>query len=117
GAEVAPAELSEIATVWRVPPMPFVPEEAHGKLAIMALMTYAGDVEAGQEALAPFRARGAPLSGTPPTDAARRPPGGLPPAHAVPRGLPARGGGVPPGRNGAHDVRRHDRASRGRDDP
>jgi len=61
-AETAPEELSSIANVMRVPPMPFVPEEAHGKLAIMALMTYAGDVAAGQEALAPFRALAEPLA-------------------------------------------------------
>jgi hypothetical protein len=61
-AEAAPEELSSIANVMRAPPMPFVPEEAHGKLAIMALMTYAGDIEAGQEALAPFRALAEPLA-------------------------------------------------------
>ena len=61
-AEAAPEELSSIANVMRVPPMPFVPEEAHGKLAIMALMTYAGGIEAGQEALAPFRALAEPLA-------------------------------------------------------
>ena len=61
-AEAAPEELSSIANVMRAPPMPFVPEEAHGKLVIMALMTYTGDVEAGQEALAPFRALAEPLA-------------------------------------------------------
>jgi FAD/FMN-containing dehydrogenase len=44
------------------PPMPFVPEEAHGKLVIMALMTYAGDPEAGHGALAPFRALAEPIA-------------------------------------------------------
>ena len=61
-AEAAPEELSSIANVMPAPPMPFVPEEAHGKVAIMALMAYAGDVEAGQEALAPFRALAEPLA-------------------------------------------------------
>jgi FAD/FMN-containing dehydrogenase len=61
-AEAAPEELSSIANVMRAPPMPFVPEELHGKLSIMALMTYAGDVEAGQRALAPFRALAEPLA-------------------------------------------------------
>ncbi len=60
-ADAAPEELSSIANVMPAPPMPFLPEEAHGKLAIMALMTYAGDVEAGQEALAPFRALAEPI--------------------------------------------------------
>ena len=61
-AEAAPEELSSIANVMKAPPMPFVPEEAHGKLAIMALITYAGDVEAGQRALAPFRALAEPIA-------------------------------------------------------
>jgi FAD/FMN-containing dehydrogenase len=60
-AEAAPEELSSIANVMPAPPMPFVPEEAHGKLVIMALMTYAGDTEAGQRALAPFRALAEPI--------------------------------------------------------
>jgi FAD/FMN-containing dehydrogenase len=61
-AETAPEELSSIANIMRAPPMPFVPEEAHGKLVIMALMTYAGDPEAGQGALAPFRALAEPVA-------------------------------------------------------
>jgi len=61
-AEAAPEELSSIGNVMPAPPMPFVPEEAHGKLAIMALMTYAGDPEAGQRALAPFRALAEPIA-------------------------------------------------------
>jgi FAD/FMN-containing dehydrogenase len=61
-AEAAPEELSTIANVMPIPPMPFVPEDKHGKLGIMALMCYAGDVEAGQQALAPFRALGEPFA-------------------------------------------------------
>ena len=41
-AEAAPDELSTIANVMPCPPMPFVPEEHHGKLVVMALMTFAG---------------------------------------------------------------------------
>ena len=61
-AEESPDELSSIANVMPAPPMPFVPEEAHGKLAIMALMTYAGDPDAGQRALAPFQALAEPIA-------------------------------------------------------
>jgi len=61
-AEAAPEELSSIANIMKAPPMPFVPEEAHGKLVLMALMTYAGDPEAGQGALAPFRALAEPVA-------------------------------------------------------
>jgi FAD/FMN-containing dehydrogenase len=61
-AEAAPEEFSAIANVMKAPPMPFVPEEAHGKLAIMALVCFAGDEEEGQHVLAPFRALAEPLA-------------------------------------------------------
>ncbi len=57
-AEAAPDELSTIANVMPCPPMPFVPEEHHGKIVTLAMLTYAGDPEAGERALAPFRALG-----------------------------------------------------------
>jgi len=60
-AEAAPEELSTIANVMPVPPMPFVPAEHHGKLAILAMMCYAGEVQAGERAMAPFRALAAPI--------------------------------------------------------
>jgi FAD/FMN-containing dehydrogenase len=60
-SEAAPEDLSSIANVMPIPPMPFVPEERHGELAIMALMCWAGDVKAADEALAPFRALGTPI--------------------------------------------------------
>ncbi|MBI5035505.1 MAG: FAD-binding oxidoreductase [Chloroflexi bacterium] len=60
-ADAAPEELSSIANVMPAPPMPFVPAEHHGKLVIMALMVYAGDVELGQKAIAPFRALAKPI--------------------------------------------------------
>ncbi|HEU4356261.1 MAG TPA: BBE domain-containing protein, partial [Actinomycetota bacterium] len=61
-AEAAPEELSTIANVMPAPPMPFIPEEAHGKLVVLAMMAYAGDVEAGQRAVAPFRALAEPIA-------------------------------------------------------
>jgi FAD/FMN-containing dehydrogenase len=42
--------------------MPFLAEEHHGKLVVMALMVYAGDVQAGERAVAPFRALAEPLA-------------------------------------------------------
>jgi hypothetical protein len=42
--------------------MPFVPAELHGQLIIMAMMVYAGEVEAGERAIAPFRALAKPLA-------------------------------------------------------
>jgi FAD/FMN-containing dehydrogenase len=61
-AEAAPEELSTIANVMPAPPLPFIPAELHGQLVIIALMVYAGEVEAGQQAVAPFRALAAPLA-------------------------------------------------------
>ncbi|HLF03476.1 MAG TPA: FAD-binding oxidoreductase [Anaerolineales bacterium] len=60
-AEAAPEELSTIANVMPAPPMPFVPAEHHGRLVVMALMAYAGEVEGGERALAPFRALATPI--------------------------------------------------------
>jgi hypothetical protein len=61
-AEAAPEELSTIANVMPAPPMPFVPEEHHGKLIVMALMAYAGEPDAGERAIAPFRALAPPIA-------------------------------------------------------
>jgi FAD/FMN-containing dehydrogenase len=55
-ADAASEELSTIANVMACPPMPFVPEEIHGKLVIMGMIFYAGSPEAGEAAVAPFRA-------------------------------------------------------------
>ncbi len=48
-AEAAPDELSTIANVMMAPPMPFLPKEVHGKLVMMAMLVYAGDVAAGEQ--------------------------------------------------------------------
>lgn len=54
-AESAPDELSAIANVMTAPPMPFLPEDVHGKPIIMAMMVYAGDPGEGERVVAPFR--------------------------------------------------------------
>jgi hypothetical protein len=62
-AEAAQEELSTIANVMTAPPMPFLPAEVHGELVIMAMLVYAGEeVEAGQRAIAPFRALAEPIA-------------------------------------------------------
>ena len=61
-AEAAPDELSTIANVMPAPPMPFVPPEHHGRLIVLALLAYAGEVEAGERALAPFRRLAPPIA-------------------------------------------------------
>jgi FAD/FMN-containing dehydrogenase len=61
-ADVAPEELSTIANVMTAPPLPFLPEELHGKLVVMAMVAYAGEVEDGERAIAPLRALAEPLA-------------------------------------------------------
>ena len=60
-AEAAPDELSTIANVMPAPPMPFVPADQHGKLVIFGMLCYAGAVEEGERAVAPFRALATPI--------------------------------------------------------
>ena len=60
-AGAAPEELSTIANVMPAPPMPFVPAEHHGRLVIMAILCHAGGGEAGERAVAPFRALATPI--------------------------------------------------------
>ena len=61
-AEAAPEELSTIANVMPAPPMPFLPKEQHGKLVVFAMLVYTGQIEAGERALAAFRALAQPLA-------------------------------------------------------
>lgn len=61
-AEAAPEELTLIANVMTAPPMPFLPAAAHGKLILMTLLVYAGEGEAAERAVAPFRALATPLA-------------------------------------------------------
>jgi len=60
-SESAPEELSSIANVMPAMPMPGVPEELVGQVVIFAIMCWAGDEKAGEEALKPFRALATPL--------------------------------------------------------
>jgi FAD/FMN-containing dehydrogenase len=61
-SESAPEELSAIANVMVAPPMPFLPEGVHGKLVIMGMLVHSGGAEAGERAVAPFRALAQPLA-------------------------------------------------------
>jgi FAD/FMN-containing dehydrogenase len=60
--EAAPEELSGIVNIMVAPPMPFIPAEHHGKLLVIAMLVYAGDPDAGERALAPFRALATPYA-------------------------------------------------------
>ncbi len=61
-AASAPDELTVIASLMSAPPLPFIPSEAHGRPMIAILVVHAGDLEAGQRALAPFRALATPIA-------------------------------------------------------
>jgi UDP-N-acetylenolpyruvoylglucosamine reductase len=60
-AAAAPEELSAIINIMPAPPMPFVPQEHQGKLSIMLLLCYAGDVETGNQVMGTFRAIAKPI--------------------------------------------------------
>jgi FAD/FMN-containing dehydrogenase len=61
-ADAAPEELSTIANVMVAPPLPFLPAEACGKVVVMALLCYAGDVAAGERVVGRFRQLARPLA-------------------------------------------------------
>jgi FAD/FMN-containing dehydrogenase len=55
-AHAAPDELSTICNVMLAPPMPLIPEGAHGKPILIAQMAYVGPVAQGDAVFSPFRA-------------------------------------------------------------
>lgn len=57
----APEELSGMTNVMLAPPMPFIPPEHHGQPIILAALVHVGAADAGERALAPFRAIGPPI--------------------------------------------------------
>jgi len=61
-AEAAPDELSTIANVMNCPPLPFVAEEHHGTLVILAIVCHAGDLADGERVIARFRSLAEPLA-------------------------------------------------------
>ena len=61
-AKAAPEELSTIANVMLAPPMPMIPEEAHGKPVLMGLFAYVGPVDQAESVIAPFRALAEPYA-------------------------------------------------------
>ncbi len=61
-AEAAPDDLSTIANVMPLPPMPFAPAERHGELVILAMLAYAGPPEEAEAVIAPFRSLAEPIA-------------------------------------------------------
>ena len=58
----APDDLSAMASVMVAPPMPFLPEEAHGQMVVLALIVHAGDTAKGEVEVDKFRRLATPLS-------------------------------------------------------
>lgn len=60
----APEDLTTIANVMRIPPLPGIPEELVGQLVLAILAVWTGDIAAGEQALAPLRALATPVMDT-----------------------------------------------------
>ena len=101
-AEAAPEQLSTIANVAKAPPLPFVPEEHHGKVVVLAMLVHVGPRGGGESAGA-----------VPPSRHADRRPAA---ADVLPGDLPARRRPLPFLRVAAHAVRGLDRSRPGRGD-
>ena len=60
------ADAPDEVTVWcvmrKAPPLPFLPAEVHGTEVVVLATMYAGDMGAGEAALAPLRAIGTPIA-------------------------------------------------------
>lgn len=57
----APDELSAMVNVMKAPPMPFIPEEYHGRPVVMVLLAHCGEIEDGQEVVNRLRKIATPL--------------------------------------------------------
>jgi FAD/FMN-containing dehydrogenase len=56
--ETVEDEFGSAPAILTAPPAPFVPEHLHGQLVLGLIVCYAGSVEAGEEAVRPFRQLG-----------------------------------------------------------
>jgi len=57
----SPDDLSVWVVLRKAPPLPFLPEEWHGKLVVVLAAAYAGDMEEGKRAMEPIRSVGEPI--------------------------------------------------------
>jgi len=58
----APDELMTIVVHRKAPPLPFVPEELHGKPVVMVICCWTGDLEEGEKVVAPMKQFGSPVA-------------------------------------------------------
>lgn len=63
-AAAAPDELTVMCSAMTAPPMPMIPSDYHGQPVIMVMLCYAGEAEAGNQAVADFRALATPIADT-----------------------------------------------------
>ena len=59
--ESAPDELTCWAVMRQAPPLPFLPQEWHGKEVVVLAMCFCGDIETGEKATARLRSIGKPI--------------------------------------------------------
>lgn len=59
--QVAPDEATTAANVWRVPAIPDLPSELHGRATVMLEGMYSGDIEDGLRLFRPLQRLGEPL--------------------------------------------------------
>lgn len=57
----APDELSAMVNVMKAPPMPFIPDEHHGRPVVMVLLAYAGDLDEGDRLVDRWRKIAPPI--------------------------------------------------------
>lgn len=58
----APDELTVWAVMRKAPPLPFIPEDWHGREVLIFAACYAGDMKAGEEVLKELRGLGEPIA-------------------------------------------------------
>ena len=58
----APDELMTIVVHRKAPPLPFVPEELHGKPVVMVIPCWVGDPDEGERVIRPLRQFGPPIA-------------------------------------------------------
>jgi hypothetical protein len=61
-APEAPDEMGMTVALMPAPPLPFLPREQFGQPVVGLVLTWCGDIEAGERALAPLRRIGTPLA-------------------------------------------------------
>jgi FAD/FMN-containing dehydrogenase len=61
-AVTAPDDLTMIAHIMHAPPAPYVPAERVGELVLSILVSWSGEIEDGERALAPLRALAEPVA-------------------------------------------------------